>query len=209
MALTIGIVGGKGGLGKSTEALNLARELGGRIITNDKMSKLVYLAEENEITILEDIRFIDSDEVVIYDFGGYVDANMRDIVSRVDVVIYVTTSQKLAYAQLNEYIHDLLKLNKNAFILANRLGFKTRRIDGKMENKTECFNRELRLIEKEVGERFGLDVLPLKYSNKIDEAFEEGLSLNELLEPYASKGAWKTELTQRENIMKRILKGLN
>ena len=65
----------------------------------------------------------------------------------------------------------------------------------------------MKLIEEKVGEQFNLNVFPIKHSFKIHEGFEEGLSLDEVLDGYTSRGAWSTELKQINNIMNRIENG--
>jgi cellulose biosynthesis protein BcsQ len=203
-SISVAVIGGKGGVTKSTTSLNVARALDAYIITNDQMSKLPMLCDdENEVSVVEDIQFIEVDDNVVYDFAGYVDGRMVDIVKRVDVVIYVTTFEKLAYSQMGEYIIDLLPYNKNAFIVANKLGLMPK----SKESKRDAIKRELTLIKKEVGEQFGLEVFPIKASKKIHEAFEDGLSLTEAVEGYSFKGAWSEELTQIKNIIKRIVNG--
>lgn len=195
------VIGGKGGVTKSTVSLNVARALDAYIITNDQMSKLPMLCDdENEVTVVEDIQFIEVDANVVYDFAGYVDNRMVDIVKKADVVIYVTTFERLAYGQMTEYIIDLLPYNDNAFIVANKLGLMPK----SKESKRDAISRELKLIKKEVAGQFGLEVFPIKASKKIHEAFEDGLSLTEALDSYSFKGAWSDELTQIKNIIQRI-----
>lgn len=198
------VIGGKGGVTKSTISLNVARALDAYIITNDQMSKLPMLCDdENEVTVVKDIQFIEVDANVVYDFAGYVDNRMVDIVKKADVVIYVTTFERLAYGQMTEYIVDLLPYNDNAFIVANKLGLMPK----SKESKRDAILRELKLIEKEVAGQFGLEVFPIKASKKIHEAFEDGLSLTEALDSYSFKGAWSDELTQIKNIIQRIENG--
>ena len=120
--MTISVWSKKGGVGKTSIAYNLARDLNFFLISNDdsiiekaypKMAKIV---DSRALKLLDN---------TIYDFGGFVDAHIKDILQKSDLVIIPTNNDLNSFKKTFSTVKDLKELGQNnIIIIANKVEYK-------------------------------------------------------------------------------------
>jgi len=100
-----------------------------------------------------------------------------------------------------EVIDELQKHNKNCFIIANQLGLKGTKY------LKEQMKADFDLIHNKIGLQFKMEVLPLRYTSTFKNCLNKELNIIEQASTPLLKKAWKEELLQFNNIIKRINNG--
>lgn len=108
----------KGGVGKTTLAYTIARDLGYYLLSND--DSIIEIAYPGKAKIIEKLPLIKDD--VIYDLGGFVDMESKDVISAADLIVIPTTADLNAIKRTASTISDVKHVNPSAKILlvANR-----------------------------------------------------------------------------------------
>ena len=154
----ISIASTKGGVGKTSLAFSLAKDLGWRYATNDisvalnKYSKARY--HQGKIPLYED---------TVYDFGGFIDKNADEILRQSDIIIVPTINDQ------NSVMKSLTMIKKfreqTLLVFANMI-----------ESPADAA-----AIREQVHTHFpGLAFTYLRRTKLLKNALETGLSATEL-----------------------------
>ena len=159
--MKIAVITTDGGAGKTAISFALAKELDYYLISNDdSVIELVYpdMAQiTKEPTILND---------TIYDFGGFVDNGVLEIIKHCDIVVVPCINDINSKMKAINIIKELSKYNNHFLVVATRL-----------EN-TQDFNEIKEAIKDEFS---NVKVLPLRKTKMLKNGLEFGSSPLELI----------------------------
>ena len=117
--------------GKTTHAIGYAQYKDAKLYTNDVQNATKELYGDMfkkgdfvEIGVGEEIA-IDDNDSIIFDFGGYIDSRLVDVISYVDAcVVPISYQSKSEYIPAVRTINALAEHNKNIVILINNTATK-------------------------------------------------------------------------------------
>lgn len=159
--MKIAVITTDGGAGKTAISFALAKELDYYLISNDdSVIELIYpdMAQiTKEPTIIDD---------TVYDFGGFVDNGVLEIIKHCDIVIVPCINDLNSKMKAIKIINELSKYNNRFLVVATRL-----------EN-TQDFNDINSSIQDEFKD---IKVLPLRKTKMFKNGLEFGLSPLELI----------------------------
>ena len=162
--MNIAVITTDGGAGKTAIAFALMRDLGYVILSNDESIIEMVSPKTAKIDKVSNLPKINDN--VIYDFGGYYDAGVIDIIKKCDLVIIPCINDLNSKLKARSTIDELKKYNKNFLVVATRV-----------ENDTD-FNE----IKEAIKNNFDIEVLRLRKTKMLKNGLENGLSPIELSE---------------------------
>jgi MinD-like ATPase involved in chromosome partitioning or flagellar assembly len=197
--MKIGVMGGCGGIGKSTISLTLAKALNAYLITNDPTNPLGKVYED--FKYMNKIKIIDNEDYnFIYDFAGHITPEMIEASKKCDIVIIITDNTNHAITGAGLLLNNLKC--KDVFIINNSIG------NNMLKYNSNVAYDNFMEIKNAFGKRFNIDILPLKYTRLAMYAIDSGESL--LDRTYTQKGTinknYRLENAQLKAILKRINK---
>jgi MinD superfamily P-loop ATPase len=111
----------KGGVGKTTLSVQVAQMLGFDYITNDGHSAVVDLLDEDRALLVpESEKEIPFFKNVVYDFGGFKDLRIKNILKESDVVVVPTLMSRNDIKATLETLEEVALINPNIVIVLNR-----------------------------------------------------------------------------------------
>lgn len=194
-ALNIVIAGGRGGIGKSTISLTLAKTLDAYLLSNDPTNPLGNVYEDFKYQ--NPLKVIKSDYNFIYDFAGHLTSEIIDASKECDVFIIIVdnTIHSINGAKL---LVDKTKC-KNTFIIYNSLGKKKLKYNKNTAHEDYYYLKNSNAFKD-------VDILPLKYTTLAEYCIDNGDSLLErtLTQKGNINRHYKLENNQIKQIIKRI-----
>ncbi|MBD3794092.1 MAG: hypothetical protein IE889_08060 [Campylobacterales bacterium] len=156
----ISIASTKGGVGKTSLAFSLAKDLRYRYATNDMSVALQKYKNAryypNKIPLYPD---------TVYDFGGFDDPHSEEILRQSDIIILPTTNDQNSILKSQLFIKNFRE--KTILVFANMI-----------ENPNDAM-----MIRQKIHEHFpGLAFTYLRRTKLLKNALESGLSATELYE---------------------------
>jgi len=112
----------KGGVGKTTLSVQVSQMLNYTYVTNDSHSSAHNLMPEEKgfLVSTEDYDEIPFDENVVYDFGGFKDSRINDIIKQASKIIIPTLTSIVDVQATIATLKDVSEINKNIIIVINR-----------------------------------------------------------------------------------------
>ncbi len=154
--MKISIINKKGGVGKTSLAYSLAKDLELYLLSND--DSVIEIAYPDMAKIMEHPKLIDN---VVYDFGGFVDAGVIDILNKSDFVIIPLTSDLNSFKKTVSLINEIE--NDNIILVANK-----------------AEKEDFKEIETFFKKKFGFPIFEIKNSRIWKKTFEESKSASEI-----------------------------
>jgi len=186
--MIISIINKKGGVGKTPLAFSLAKDLEYFLISND--DSVIENIYQGMAKILEskNIKIIDN---CVYDFGGFVDSRVLEVIAKSDVVLIPFFNDIDAKKRTITTTKELQKVNKNIIFIIT-----------KTEKEEDFLN-----AKKDIEKFFNYPIFELKNSKIFKNVIETGLSVLEIAgESKFNKFVYKNILKQYTNLFDFITK---
>ena len=108
--------------GKTTLSVQISQMLDYTYVTNDSHSSAHNLMPEEKgfLVSSEEYEEIPYDDRVVYDFGGFKDTRINDIIKKSNKVIIPTLTSIVDVQATLATLKDVIEVNKNIIIVVNR-----------------------------------------------------------------------------------------
>lgn len=192
--MKITVMNFKGGVGKTSFALNIALMRGCAIVTNDVFSPLERVMSPKKI-----LKLFPTNEIpkfpkkldLVFDLGGHIDPRTIDALKQSDVVVIPVFGDYLSTQTSLECISEVLPLHSNIIVVANRA-------------EPGDYDKLKILVDKFYP---GLPVFPLNKSKAFENVFKKRRSLKDMAESGGLEGySYRTVFLQFLEIVKHIEK---
>jgi cellulose biosynthesis protein BcsQ len=112
----------KGGVGKTTLSVQISQMLEYTYVTNDSHSSAHNLMPEEKgfLVSSEEYEEIPFDNNIVYDFGGFKDTRIKDIIKQSKKIIIPTLTSIVDLQATLATLKDIAEVNKNIIIVINR-----------------------------------------------------------------------------------------
>lgn len=112
----------KGGVGKTTLSVQISQMLDYTYVTNDSHSSAHNLMPEEKgfLVSSEEYEEIPYDDKVVYDFGGFKDTRINDIIKKSNKILIPTLTSIVDVQATLATLKDVIEVNKNIIIAVNR-----------------------------------------------------------------------------------------
>ena len=158
---TITFLNKKGGVGKTSFAFNVAKDLDYFLISND--DSIIESLYPEKAKIMEKIKYI-SNANIVYDLGGFIDKNSIDILKHSDIVFVPTLLDVNSIKRTINTINEIREFCNEIVILINN--FVTKDLDK--------YSGAINILEKE-----NLDIIFIPKSEAIPNSLYTGKTITE------------------------------
>ena len=112
----------KGGVGKTTLSVQISQMLEHTYVTNDSHSSAHNLMPEEKsfLVSIEEYEEIPYDDNIVYDFGGFKDTRINDIIKQANKIVIPTLTSIVDVQATIATLKDVLEINKNIILVVNR-----------------------------------------------------------------------------------------
>ena len=112
----------KGGVGKTTLSVQISQMLEHTYVTNDSHSSAHNLMPEEKgfLVSSEEYEEIPYDDNVVYDFGGFKDTRINDIIKQANKIVIPTLTSIVDVQATMATLKDVIEINKNIILVVNR-----------------------------------------------------------------------------------------
>jgi len=179
--MIISVINKKGGVGKTPISFSLAKDLGYELQSNDNSVIETIYPDKARIgrPILQDH--------CVYDFGGFVDSGVLDIIKASNAVIVPCSIDYNALMRTVETIEEIIAVNSNIIVVITKT---------EKESDFETFRDEISSFFED------LYFLELRNSKIFKNSMETGKTVTQLYqETPLSKSAYKTVYQQYQSLI--------
>jgi cellulose biosynthesis protein BcsQ len=112
----------KGGVGKTTLSVQISQMLDYTYVTNDSHSSAHNLMpdEKGFLVSSEEYEEIPFDNNIVYDFGGFKDSRINNIIKQSKKIIIPTLTSIVDVQATLATLKDVAQINKNIILIVNR-----------------------------------------------------------------------------------------
>ena len=112
----------KGGVGKTTLSVQISQMLEHTYVTNDSHSSAHNLMPEEKgfLVSIEEYEEIPYDDNIVYDFGGFKDTRINDIIKQANKIVIPTLTSIVDVQATMATLKDVIEINKNIILVVNR-----------------------------------------------------------------------------------------
>lgn len=183
--MAISVLNKKGGVGKTPFAFSIAKDLGMFLQSND--NSIIENIYKDYAKISKKPEFLEN---CVFDFGGFVEKGVLDIVKKSKFVIVPCTSSYNSILRTIETINEIRELNQNVLVLVT---------DYHNEKEKETITDALN------GNLCDLEYFFFKASRIVENAMSSGVSFTELYnENGLSKICYLNFFNEYQRLLQRI-----
>ena len=189
----------KGGVGKTTLSVQISQMLDFTYVTNDSHSSAHNLMPEDKgyLVSKEEYEEIPFDENIVYDFGGFKDTRINDVIKQADKVIIPTLTSIVDLQATLATLKDVMDINSNVIIVVNR---------AKNNNKA---NELKEYLNEEIKKMYSNKTIPIIFVRE-SSVLEDSLFDCEYIEDKAGENRFKRHIYRNAiedmNSIKELLK---
>ncbi len=112
----------KGGVGKTTLSVQISQMFEYTYVTNDSHSSAHNLMPEEKgfLVSSEEYDEIPYDDNVVYDFGGFKDTRINNIIKQANKIVIPTLTSIVDVQATLATLKDVIEINENILIIVNR-----------------------------------------------------------------------------------------
>ncbi|KAB7889577.1 hypothetical protein [Poseidonibacter ostreae] len=179
----------KGGVGKTTLSIQLAKIFEYEYFTNDSAGAQDIVKDGTGFCANENDKEFPFEREVIYDFGGYKDPRMIDILEKCDKVIVPLQKSFLDIKTTLQTLIEISEFNSNVIVIVNRFS-------GAVKKREEIFNdiQEylLQELEKAGAEFDSIEFMTIRDSELLADCQFDGDSIYDRINSQKNKGFYKS-----------------
>lgn len=189
----------KGGVGKTTLSVQMSQMLEFTYVTNDSHSSAHNLMPEEKgfLVSKEEYEEIPYDENVVYDFGGFKDDRIKEVIKQAKKIIIPTLTSIVDLQATLATLKDVKEINDNIVIVINR---------AKNNNKAKELKDYLTDEIKKLYENINIPIIFVRESSVL----EDSLFDCEYIESKAGENRFKRHIYRNAiedmNSLKQTLK---
>jgi len=113
---TITFLNKKGGVGKTSLAFSVAKDLGYFLISND--DSVIESSYPDKARIMEKVKYI-ADADIVYDLGGFVDNNAIEIIKNSNIIFIPTLLDINSIKRTINTVAEIQELNNEIVLIVN------------------------------------------------------------------------------------------
>lgn len=183
--MIISVINKKGGVGKTTFAFSIAKDLGMYLQSND--ASVIESIYPNKAKILEEPKLCDD---CVFDFGGFVSKEVLEIAKESDFIIVPCISHYNSILRTIETINEIKAVNSKIIVL----------------NTNFKLDSQKNQVENLLNEKFeNLKFFRFKQSRILENAIATGCSFLELANENAlSKVSYKNFIDEYKNLLNTL-----
>lgn len=179
--MTIAVYNNKGGVGKTSLSYSLAKDLNMFYISNDDSA--VDRIYKDKAMIMKHPKFIEN---CVYDFGGFIDVHILEIINKCDYVIVPLASDVNSFIKTINTIKEIQ--NTNIILVANR-------------SQKDDFQE----IKETLNDICDYPIIEIKESRIWSKTFKEEMSVSEIEKSSPlNKHIYKNSLKGYKQLLKAI-----